>query len=211
MLHLALTVQKVRVTRPTFGNRGRCCFYKVKGLPSLFQLKTGSWGVPLMNSILDNLVEGNDDTNWWTSTCNTWADAGEQPFQASRPATDNKNISEQQISYEYIIYHLYLYHYIIYQLKLCKTHPTQSTPTPITSTKSNKQITPRLNTPSKLDLFKRRVGFESGQGRGPFIIAHTQPVSSVGLARVSCLTCQVGVFSDWIGFFGFGSGFFGLG
>lgn len=41
-----------------------------------------------MKSVLDNLVEGNDNTNRWTSACNTWANAGEQTFHASRPARE---------------------------------------------------------------------------------------------------------------------------
>ena len=90
---------KVRVTRPTLGNQGRCCFYKVKDFHLIN--KTGSWGVPLMKSILDNLVEGNDNTNWWTSTCNTWADASEQPFHASRPAREQYKQAANQLRVYY--------------------------------------------------------------------------------------------------------------
>jgi hypothetical protein len=43
---------------------------------------------------------------------------------------------------------IYLYHYIIHQFKFYKNSTNQITPTPITYTKSIKQITHRLNTPS---------------------------------------------------------------
>jgi hypothetical protein len=51
-----------------------------------------------------------------------------------------------------------------------------------------------------------RVRIGSRSGRGPFITACTRPVPSVGSGQPvpPCLTCRVGFFWLWVGFFRLG-------